>query len=130
MPEFKKVLDSGNRTKFKTGSQRDTQAGKGMFHLLPFDAITRLAQHFENGARKYELRNWEKGQPTSQYFDSAQRHIIKAFKGMTDEDHLAAALWNIACWLQTEEWIEQGILPKELDDRPIYKKYKIRWRSK
>jgi len=62
----------------------------------------------------------EKGQPLSRYFDSAIRHMYGFLAGLNDEDHLAAARWNIACIIHTEEMIERGILPEELNDLPNY----------
>ncbi len=122
MKQFTKVVDSGERREFGTGSVRDKADGKGRFSLIPYMPLKRLAIHFENGSKKYEERNWEKGQPLSTYYDSATRHINELFLGNTDEDHGAAAIWNLFAYLQTEAWIEDGILPKELDDRPIYLK--------
>lgn len=117
-----KILDSGNRTDFGTGSVRDLQEGKGKFHLIPYETLERLAIHFENGCKKYGNRNWEKGQTISAYYDSAVRHLNKAFRGDTDEDHFSAMIWNCFCMTQTLIWIEQGILPKYLDDRPVREK--------
>lgn len=114
------VKDSGHREEFDTGSRRDTREGKGRFDLLPMHALRRLARHFENGAAKYQSRNWEKGQPLCRYFDSAMRHLVSWMEGMADEDHLAAAMWNVACLIETENWIATGVLPKDLDDRPRY----------
>lgn len=115
--EFLKVKDSGVRQEFDTGSRRDTQEGKGRYDLLPFYALDRLSKHFENGAVKYGEHNWRKGQPLSRYLSSTLRHITKWTMGLRDEDHLAAALWNIACIIETEYMIAQDKLPRELDDR-------------
>lgn len=114
----KPIKDSGKRQEFDTGSKRDTREGKGRFDLLPARALTRLAKHFEAGALKYGDRNWEKGQPTSRFMDSALRHSFKHVQGMRDEDHLAAAAWNILCAIDMEERIKDKVLPKELDDLP------------
>jgi hypothetical protein len=38
--------------------------------------------------------------------------------GLEDEDHLAAAAWNVFAIIETQKRIEMGILPKELDDLP------------
>lgn len=114
--DFDKVVDSGERHQFPTGSQRDIRAGKGRFDLLPMYALLRLARHFENGAKKYGDDNWRKGQPLSVYLNSAMRHLAKFAAGMTDEDHLAAAAWNVLCLIETAKAIEEGILPAELDD--------------
>jgi len=120
MPDFSHVKDSGQRQEFETGSRRDTRAGKGRYDLLPPLAIRRVAMHFENGAAKYQERNWEKGQPQSRYLDSALRHLFTYLEGQRDEDHLAAAAWNVLCMIHGEESIARGILPVELNDLPSY----------
>lgn len=119
MPEtiYNSIQDSGVREEFSTGSRRDTQQGKGRYDLLPPIALQRLAVHYENGAAKYGDHNWRKGQPLSRYFSSALRHLFKWSMGYSDEDHLAAAIWNVAAILETEEMIKRGNLPPELDDR-------------
>ncbi len=116
---YNQVEDSGKRQEFNTGSVRDTREGKGRYDLLPPEAIYRLAVHFANGAVKYGDRNWEKGQPLSRYLDSAIRHLFRYLSGSRVEDHLAAAAWNALCCIQTEHWINEGKLPKELDDMNV-----------
>ena len=120
MPEFDSVKDSGKREDFDTGSRRDTREGKGRFDLISPIVTRRDAKHMENGAVKYGDRNWEKGQPMSRYLDSAERHIADFKEGKRDEDHLAAARWNLACMIHTEEMIARGLLPSELNDLPNY----------
>jgi hypothetical protein len=112
--------DSGSRQQFDTGAHRDIQQGKGRYDLLPPFAIQRVAIHFEDGALKYNDRNWEKGIPLTRFYDSAKRHLDKHAQGEDSEDHLAAAAWNIMCMMDTEERIAKGILPSSLDDRPEY----------
>jgi hypothetical protein len=116
MSAFTKVQDSGERRKFTTGSVRDKAAGKGRFDLIPEFCEARLARHYENGATKYEERNWEKGQPLSVYLSSARRHWGKMLLNWQDEDHAAACVWNIYGYMWTRNEIEQGRLPRELDD--------------
>ncbi len=112
------VKDSGVRESFPTGSVRDTRAGKGRYDLLPTRALRRVARHFEAGATKYGDRNWERGQPISRYLDSALRHTFNHLEGQRDEDHLAAAAWNILAAIETGERVKAGILPESLDDAP------------
>jgi hypothetical protein len=114
--EFGDVKDSGERRDFGTGSVRDVRDGKGRYDLLPVRAIRRLARHFENGAKKYGDRNWEKGQPLSVYLDSALRHGFNVLEGKTDEDHAAAMAWNIMAFIETQERILEGSLPASLAD--------------
>lgn len=90
------IKDSGDRTQFETGAVRDLHAGKGRMDLLPFHAILELSKHCENGALKYEEHNVDKGIPQHSLIDSGMRHLFKYASGYTDEDHLLAALWNIA----------------------------------
>jgi len=113
---YSKVADSGKRQEFPTGSVRDTREGKGRYDLIAPYALQRLAQHYENGSRKYGDRNWEKGQNLSRYLDSAARHLFKYLGGSREEDHLAAVAWNVFSYIQTEQWIKEGRLPFALDD--------------
>lgn len=113
------IKDSGLRRSYVTGSVRDVRTGKGRFDLISPIALRRLAVHLENGARKYDERNWEKGQLLMDYIDSAMRHIVSYVEGYRDEDHMAAALWNIHCFIHTEEMISRGLLPNSLDNRPV-----------
>lgn len=114
--KFNAVKDSGERQSFSTGSVRDTQAGKGRFDLISIPALRRLARHYENGARKYGDRNWEKGQPLGRYLDSAFRHLTYVLEGNTEEDHASAVSWNLFGYIHTFEGIKSGKLPRELDD--------------
>ena len=114
--DWLEVKDSGERHEFSTGSVRDTRQGKGRFDLIPYEGLRRLAIHFENGAKKYGDHNWRKGQPMHVYMSSGISHAFRYLVGMRDEDHLAAATWNLLCALATEEMIANGDLPPELMD--------------
>lgn len=123
MTEFQEVKESGGEhEKFKSGSTRDTREGKGRYDLIPAYALSRLARHYENGAKKYNDRNWEKGQPLARYLDSMIRHSFDFLGGSREEDHLAAIAWNALAYIETEYRIQKGILPAELDDiEPVRK---------
>lgn len=112
------IKDSGSRTEFESGAVRDVQNDKGRMDLLPKMTIWALARHYEEGAKKYADRNWEKGMPVSRMLDSAERHLFKFELGMTDENHLIAAIWNVIGMYETLLRIEMGVLPKELNDLP------------
>ncbi len=117
--QFDEVVDSGlGRAEFETGAVRDVQENKGRFDLMATEPLFRLAKHYENGARKYYDRNWEKGIPLSRYIDSAFRHLVKVMEQWDDEDHEAAVIWNMFGYIQTKKWIEDGILPASLNDMP------------
>lgn len=96
------IKDSGERTEFTTGAQRDMHAGKGRFDLLPWHAIHDVAKHCEEGALKYGERNVDKGIPQHSFIDSAFRHLKNYWTGETDEPHLRAAAWNILWALDQE----------------------------
>lgn len=118
MTDEYETKDSGSRRTFDTGSVRDAASGKGRYDLLCPIAIEREAQLFERGAVKYDARNWEKGQPMSVFLDCALRHLFNYLAGKRDEDHLAAARWNIGGIMFMEEQIALGKLPPELNDLP------------
>ena len=92
---MEKILDSGERTVFSTGGVRDMHEGKGDMASIPWESILRLSKHYENGAKKYQRWNFRKGIPVSSFIDSACRHLAKYQCGMDDEDHLAAAAFNV-----------------------------------
>lgn len=109
--------DSGERISYGDGMAiREPSSGKGRYDLVSPFAMRRLALQYEKGAEKYFPRNWERGIPFSRYIDSAKRHLDKYVMGMEDEDHLAAAAWNIFAIMHHQELGEL-----ELDDMPHYK---------
>lgn len=112
------IKDSGQRSNFDSGAVRDCQEGKGRMDLMPVSALIEVSKVFEEGARKYTARNWEKGIPLSRYIDSGLRHALKYLRGDRDEPHLVQACWNFLCGLDTLKRIEEGLLPAELDDLP------------
>lgn len=97
------------------GAQREKAVGKGRYDLIPVFATRRLAGWYELGAGKYGDRNWEKGIPYSRCVDSAKRHLDKFIMGMRDEDHLAAAVWNLMAIMDYQERSMN-----EFDDMPHY----------
>lgn len=113
------LKDSGERREFGTGAVRDS-GGKEFrrYDLLPSYTIYRLAMHYGKGAKKYAARNWEKGIPLSEFYNSAMSHQLKLMAGYTDEDHESAWLWNVACFIETKHRIKAGILSPDLDDMP------------
>lgn len=117
--------DSGARTKFETGAQRDAMEGKGYPSDIPPCAITALAQLYEKGAKKYDRGNWRIGIPLSRYYDAIFRHCMKAGQGLTDEDHLAAVMWNAAGWMWTLNEIQAGRRPAELNDLQYWEGPKV-----
>ena len=92
---MKKILDSGDRTEFETGSVRDMHEGKGRCDLLPLDVVNQL-------------------------FDSRQHTVltrISNFQRTSDLIHLRIALdefnkqigWNIHTMvLEVAKQFEEG----------------------
>ena len=70
-------------------------------YKTPYDAWLKVAKHYEDGAKKYDARNWEKGIPAHCYVDSGVRHYLKFMRGDTDEPHERAFLWNMLGLLWT-----------------------------
>lgn len=62
--------------------------------------LLEVSKQYEEGAKKYGERNWEKGIPLHCYIDSAVRHYLKWLRGDKDEPHDKAFIWNIlgAIW--------------------------------
>jgi hypothetical protein len=98
--------DSGERTTFETGMQRDVTTGKPRYDLIDPEALNytetmtyRHAMLMARGAEKYGDRNWEKARTDGEYYrfkQSAYRHFMQWFHGEEDEDHAAAVYFNIA----------------------------------
>lgn len=107
----------------RTGEQQYIMEALNKFVPKAFDnwetALLELSIHYEEGAKKYEDRNWEKGIPLHCFIDSAVRHYLKWKRGDTDERHDRAVLWNLigALWTQ----INHADKP-ELIDLPFSKK--------
>ena len=66
-----------------------------------FTMLFEVSKHYEEGAKKYGERNWEKGIPVRCYIDSAVRHYLKYLRGDQDEPHYRAFVWNIVCAIWT-----------------------------
>ena len=48
--------------------------------------------------------------PASRLVSSALRHTFQYLKGDREEDHLAAAVWNLMCILEFEELGKEEVL--------------------
>lgn len=131
MNKLFKTLDSGNRRGFETGARRDIVDGKSRYSLLPITALKRWADLMGRGAVKYGDRNWEKGMPVSVFVDSAMRHLYQYLAGDTDEDHLAAVLFNIGGIMEMENLATMGLIPTYfLDEGASMATAADRWRGR
>jgi hypothetical protein len=111
--------DSGKRREFDTGAVRDVAEGKGDPVSFPPQALLRLSKHYEKGAKKYNRWNYLKGMPTTEFINSALRHLLQYMGGADDEDHLSAVAFNILGAMQMEQTMpEQCDMPsREGKDR-------------
>ena len=68
-----------------------------------FTCYLEVSKQYEEGAKKYSDRNWEKGMPVHCYIDSGIRHYLKHLRGDTDEPHDRAFVWNMLGAIWTHE---------------------------
>lgn len=89
--------------RFKSGSMRQA-LNEVRYDLITPIGLKRLAHTYAVGAKKYNDRNWEKGQPFSVLLNHARDHINDFIAqqldlgdelGISKEDHLAHAVWNL-----------------------------------
>lgn len=90
------IYGQGEMEITKEGAKRESNEGRGRFDLLPYEAVEAWAKWAEEGAKKYGDRNWEDGLSVKDCVNRMMRHATKAANGWTDEDHLAAVMWNAA----------------------------------
>lgn len=97
--------DSGKREEYPSGMRRDTQEGKARFDLcepkdVPYSEqpLTRFAMLMARGMEKYGERNWELAisiEELDRFRGSALRHCKQWYNYETDEDHMAAVMFNL-----------------------------------
>ena len=68
-----------------------------------YTAMLEVSIHYEEGAKKYSERNWQKGIPAHCFLDSGIRHFLKWMRGDTDEAHDRAFIWNMLGLIWTIE---------------------------
>jgi hypothetical protein len=92
------IEDSGKRYENELGGVRDTDEGKTNYRLIPIESLKRLANHYTEGLKKYGRDNWKllsTEEDIERFKDSTNRHLMDYFEGKTNEDHLAACVFNI-----------------------------------
>lgn len=95
---------------WSTGAVRDNSDDKGDMASVPWEAILRLSKHYQAGVKRgYKRWNYRLGIPVSSFIDSACRHLAKYQCGCDDEDHLAAAAFNILGAMLMEEKMPEMI---------------------
>lgn len=108
------------------GDRKSRTETKMPWRLLPYDALVHVARVMRYGATKYAARNWERGLPYDETFDSLMRHLTAWYLGedydgqpccptsdTSGELHLAHVAWNALALLA---FTVRGRI--DLDDRP------------
>lgn len=90
------ITGQGKMETTPAGALRESNKHRGRFDLIPYEAMEALAIWYELGAEKYDERNWENGLSVKDCINRMCRHSAKAASGWTDENHLAAVIWNAA----------------------------------
>ena len=114
------AIFTGKTDTYQTGAVREEQGDRPRVELISPEFILRIGAIASFGARKYAPRNWEQGIPLGRLLASTYRHLLKFHMGLTDEDHIAMAGWNIQAIVHTQKLIELGLVPATLDDLPHY----------
>lgn len=97
--------DSGERVEFPSGFVRDIQGDKPRYELIPLPMLKRVAELYARGAAKYGDSNWQLADPfdrtqMDRFKSSAFRHLMQWMDHESDEDHMAAVVFNLFAW----EW--------------------------
>lgn len=113
--------DSGKRVDFDSGMRRDTDEGKPRYDLIEPVMLKRQAMLLARGAKKYGENNWKRAnsiEELDRFKASAFRHFMQWLEGETDEDHAAAAQFNISAAEYVKRKIEST---KETDTEEFTK---------
>lgn len=102
-----KLADSGARTVLENGFTREPELDRPDYlpllvargiELVPRELVMRIAEHYYQGGLKYAPNNWRLGTAPGvleRNRRSAARHLVQWLRNETDEDHLAAVVWNM-----------------------------------
>jgi len=93
--------------------------------MIAHHGAERLAMWLQKGADKYEAYNYAKGIPISRCLDSLGRHLDAHRRCKDDEDHIAAAMCNVAFIIHFYQMACQSDdeeLNRMIDDMPAYNK--------
>lgn len=123
MNENNSINNNQSKTVFSTGAVRDTNSSKEDYiESISWLTLRRFAQYMSSKAAVYGRGNWAKGIPIDSYEQSLLRHIQKYLANKyydaglePEEDHLAAALFNLQGIIHEEEKLKIQ-LKKEAKD--------------
>jgi len=91
---------AAKKTRSADGGGLRYNGDKILIELLPPEWIWGLADVMTEGAKKYAVRNWERGMAWSIMIGCSSRHVLKFLCGQRYDDetgchHLAMAAWNL-----------------------------------
>lgn len=95
----------------KTGGQKGVKPAR--FGLMPWKALTQIAEVYGFGTKKYSARNWEKGYDWEYSYSAAMRHLAAWWSGEPNDPesglcHLAHAGFHILALLTFQETYPEG----------------------
>lgn len=101
----------------ETGGQKGRKPQR--FELLPEDTLGWVAEHYHEGAEKYDDRNWERGYAWSLSYGAMRRHMAAFWQGEdidpdspSGKHHMQAVVFHA---LALATFVNRGI---GTDDRP------------
>lgn len=128
---MEEIKNSGKQIKFESGMVRDTNENKLRFDLIWPDCIPfeegmeyRLAMHMTKGANHYGDRNWEKAsgiEELKRFRESARRHFIEWYYGVSTEDHACGVFFNITGYEMVKSKMKKDLSKQE--DDTIYSEF-------
>jgi len=105
--------------KYPSGAVRNPATGKPRPDLISPFAEERLGKLLAEGAAVYGENNWTYGLPDSRCFAATRRHLMAFQQGNRDEDHLAAAMFNVMVLLHNDELRSRGVIQHDCVDDMI-----------
>ncbi len=111
----KKDQEEHRVTDPETGGEKNSKLAR--FDLIPTGPLWKLAEHYGEGAKKYDDRNWERGYRWSLSYAALNRHLNAWWDGEdfdeeTGSNHMTAVLWHAMALLEFTE------THPDKDDRP------------
>lgn len=98
----------------KTGGAKGRKSERT--DLLPFFALSELAEHYGRGAAKYEDHNWRRGYDWSLSYGALMRHLFAWLRG-EDRDPETGSLHTVAVAWHALALVEFQMLDLGTDDR-------------
>ena len=91
---------------YPSGARRGSE--RPLYHLVPPQALRRLAERATLGARAYGAANWRRGLTDAAFVAQLLNHLeehwlrFRAGGDAGDDDNLAAIMWGCAALMEVE----------------------------